>query len=158
MTPVAQLVSFPSIMDEGVNSTSTMAPFPEPYIPKPRYTPATPKRAMSSVPPKTPKFDPEVHGKDLEKDLQVDNGIDTFEKLIKRSPKKRPMDNKSLDMPTPLDLEAIQVTEIQLPSQTEEERIMLSEEPAQIEEPVQTEESIPKVKIAITVISILAPC
>lgn len=146
-------------MDEGVN-TGTMAPFPEPYIPKPRYTPAmpaTPKRTMSNVPPKTPKFDPEVHGKDLEKDLQVDNGIDTFEQLIKRSPKKKSMDNKSLDMPTPLDLEAIQVTEIQLPAQTEEERKILNEEPAQIEEPVQAEEPIPKVKVAITIISYWHP-
>lgn len=145
MTLVAQLVSFPSIIDEGLN-TGTMVPFPEPYIPKPRYTPvisATPKRTMSNGPPKTPKFDPEVHGKDLEKDLQEDDGIDTFEQLIKRSPKKKPVDNKSLDIPAPLDLDTVQVTEIQLPAQTEEERKILSEEPD------QTEESIPEVKVAM---------
>jgi len=154
MTPIAQLVSFPSIMDEGVNNTGTMAPFPEPYIPKSRYISViqtTPKRTMSNAPPKTPKFDPEVHGKDLEKDFQEDNGVDTFEQLIKRSPRKNPMDNKNLDMPAPLALEDVQFMEIQLPAQTEEERKLLTEEP------VQTEELISEVKVAITVIPVLVP-
>lgn len=123
-TSIAQLVSFPSIMDEALNPTGTTVPFPEPYISRPMYSPvipATPRRIIPTVASRTPKFDPELHGRDLDKDVQEENGVDTFAQLIRRSPKKQPKESKGLELPPPLDLGVAHVTDIQLPTQKEEE-------------------------------------
>lgn len=145
-------------MDESINTTGTTVPFPEPYIPKPMYTPvipATPKRAMPNVPPKTPKFDPDLHGKDLDEDPQEENGFDTFTKLMKRSPQKKTVENKNLEIPPPLELDAVQVAHIQLPEQTEEEMEILSETPGLVgrqtrrDDQLQSAEPIAEAKVCI---------
>lgn len=92
---------------------------------------STPKRAVR---PKTPKFDPEVHGADIEGDLQVEDGVDTFLQLIKRSPKKQAVESKNLEVQPQLDLgDEVQVMGMQLPAPTELQGV-LSEGLSQIEE------------------------
>lgn len=82
--------------------------------------PATPKRAAPNARPKTPKFDPQVHGVDIETDLHGGNGVDTFLQLIKRSPKKQAIENKSLEAQPQLGPGGEeQVITVQLPTQTE---------------------------------------
>ena len=95
--------------------------------------PATPKRAAPNARPKTPKFDPQVHGVDIETDLHGENGVDTFLQLIKRSPKKQAIENKSLEAQLQLGPGGEeQVIMLQLPTQTE----------AQSEGRSQTEETV----------------
>ena len=148
----AQLVSFPSIMDES-HTTGTTVPYPDshpalepyvlkhyvpkPYVSKPMYIPATPKRNPNPpiAPPKTPKFDPDIHGKEL--DLIQEDKDDEFANMIKRSPKKQPVDDFKLDKPPILHLEAVHVSDVPLPVQTEEERVILGENPAQAAEQVR---------------------
>jgi len=97
--------------------------------------PSTPKRTAPNTRPKTPKFDPEVHGVDIEIGLLEENGDDSFLEWIKISPMKQAVESKSLEAPPQLDLgDGVQVMEVQPPTQTEVQSI-LGEGPSQFEEP-----------------------
>ena len=95
--------------------------------------PSTPKRTAPNTRPKTPKFDPEVHGVDIEADVLEENGDDSFLQLIKRSPNKQAVESKSLEAPPQLDLgDEVHVTEVQSSTQTEVQMIF-GEGPSQFE-------------------------